>query len=196
MTTLSPVVVVVVVGYDARVVNVFARVRRPLVLAIEPVPKPLWNLNLRHVLTKTQWKKLRELVLAERGLVCATCGKVETEARKISAHEEWSYDTTSSPAMARLASIRLSCWLCHAVEHIGFAHELATSGKAPYALDAAIAHFCRINRATRAEFDVHKDAAFAEWHRRNALVWRVDWGDFGAGGDRAGVDGGDGGDGG
>lgn len=150
--------------------------KRKLALDIEPVPKPLWHENLRHRLTQAQWRRERAKVIAERGLVCESCGKVEALSKKIAAHEEWSYDTTTTPAVARLLGIKLSCWSCHAVEHIGMAHELATSGAVPHALDVAIAHFCTMNGATRAEFEAHKDRVFAEWHRRNQLTWVVDWG--------------------
>lgn len=149
-------------------------------LVIDPVPKPLWRENLRHRLSQTQWRKLRAQVIEERGLLCETCGKVEALSKKIAAHEEWRYDTSTSPAVAYLTGIKLSCWLCHAVEHIGMAHELATSGAVPHALHVAIAHFCALNHVDRAAFERTKDAAFAEWHRRNAMKWRVDWGAYSA----------------
>ena len=148
-----------------------------LKVVIDPVPRPLWTENLRHRLTQTQWKKLRQSVIAERGLTCETCGKVEVESRRISAHEEWRYDTSTEPAVAYLTGIKLSCWLCHAVEHIGFAHQLSLTG-VPHALEAAIAHFMKLNGVGRDVFEEHKDAAFDEWHRRNALTWRVDWGQY------------------
>ena len=158
---------------------------RALKIAVGPVPKPLWNENLRHRLTASAWRRLRQEVLAARGPRCETCGVEVAEAKRVSAHEEWRYDTSSSPAVASLLGIKLSCWLCHAVEHIGMAHELAISGAVPHALDAAIAHFCRLNGVGRDVFEKHKDEAFAEWHRLNALEWRVDWGQYAAMVDRA-----------
>jgi hypothetical protein len=146
--------------------------------AVSPVPKPLWNENLRHRLSKSAWSKLRKQLIDERGLRCETCGKEVAESKKISAHEEWEYDTSTSPAVAHLTGIKLSCWLCHAVEHVGFANELAQSGAFPNALEYAIQHFCAMNNVGRDVYEKHKDEAFAEWHRRNAMQWRVDWGDF------------------
>jgi hypothetical protein len=138
------------------------------------VPAPLWRVNLRHRLSQSEWKKLRASVIAARGPRCETCGAAPA---KLSAHEDWAYDTSVAPAVAKLVDVRLSCWLCHAVEHIGFTYELAHNG-VPHALDAAIAHFCRRNRVGRAEFEAHKDEAFVEWRRRNTLAWQVDWGRF------------------
>lgn len=148
---------------------------------ISPVPAPLWGVNLRAALTRTQWRKLRDEVIAERGLRCETCGQQQAEPRDISAHEEWTYEIGASPAAAALTGIRLSCWLCHAVEHFGATTNMASSGEiGEYAVEDAIAHFCRRNGVGRAAFEIHHSQVFAEWSHRNSLDWRVDWGAFAA----------------
>ena len=147
--------------------------------AINPVPAPLWGVNLRSALSKTQWRKLREGVIAERGLHCQTCGQRQSEPRDLAAHEEWAYDTTTKAAVAKLTGINLSCWLCHAVEHFGATTNLAAAGDiGRFAVEDAIAHFCALNGVGRAEFEAHHKAAFAEWSQRNELEWSVDWGSF------------------
>lgn len=147
--------------------------------AINPVPAPLWGVNLRAMLTKTEWRKLREGLIAERGLKCETCGRVESESKDIAAHEEWDYDTSATPAIAKLTGIKLSCWHCHAVEHFGATKSMAASGEVgAYAVEDTIEHFCRLNGVGRAEFDAHHEAAFAEWSKLNSLEWNMDWGAF------------------
>lgn len=147
--------------------------------AISPVPAPLWGVNLRAVLTKTGWRKLREGLIAERGLRCETCGQLQQETKDIAAHEEWDYDTSSNPAVAKLTGIKLSCWPCHAVEHFGATKSMAASGEVgAYAVEDTIEHFCRLNGVGKAKFEAHHEAAFAEWARLNGLEWAMDWGAF------------------
>ena len=143
------------------------------------MPAPLWGVNLRAVLTKTEWRKLREGLIAERGLRCETCGRLEQEGKDIAAHEEWDYDTSNTPAVARLTGIKLSCWHCHAVEHFGATKSMAASGElGAYAVEDTIEHFCRLNGVGRVEFEAHHEDAFAEWSTLNGLQWTMDWGAF------------------
>ncbi len=131
--------------------------------AISPIPAPLWGVNLRKVLTRTEWRKVREGLIAERGLKCETCGGVQYETKDIAAHEEWEYDTSGSPAVAKLTGIRLVCWPCHAVEHFGATKSMVASGDlSDFAIEDTIAHFCRLNGVGKAEFDAHHQKAFAE----------------------------------
>jgi hypothetical protein len=46
-------------------------------------------------------------LIAEHGLKCQTCGKVETETSRIYAHEEWEYETKRSSGVARLVGLKL-----------------------------------------------------------------------------------------
>jgi superfamily II DNA/RNA helicase len=148
---------------------------------ISPVPAPLWGVNLRSALSRTQWRKLRDEVIAGRCLRCETCGKPQSEPRDIAAHEEWAYDTARDPAIAKLTGIRLSCWLCHAVEHFGATTNMAASGElGRFAVEDAVAHFCQRNGVGRPKFEARHRTAFDEWSRRNGLEWLVDWGTFSA----------------
>ena len=147
--------------------------------AVHLVPTPLWGVNLRAKLSASSWKSLRARLLAERGLRCETCGAVE-EARKIHAHEEWSYHASQATAVARVTSVQLVCAKCHAVEHFGRLTLLAARGQlAASVLDDVIAHFCRVNDATPADFDDAEAAAVTTWRRLSAISeWRVEWGPF------------------
>jgi hypothetical protein len=147
--------------------------------AIRMVPLPLWRKNLRHMIPKSRWQKIRQSLLQERGLQCQTCGKAETEGKRIFAHEEWEYETTRSPAIAHLKGLALSCWHCHAVEHFGATGNMVGSGElSPQAIVDTIEHFCRVNRVGRDAFDAHGAEARAEWNRLSKLEWTVDWGAF------------------
>ncbi|MGA8498942.1 MAG: hypothetical protein WB764_25890 [Xanthobacteraceae bacterium] len=120
-------------------------------------------------------------MIQERGLRCQTCGKTETESKHIFAHEEWEYVTTSSPAVAHLKALVLSCWHCHAVEHFGATQNMVLSGElTAQAIEDTIEHFCRLNQVGRDAFDVHRAEARAGWIGLSKLEWIVDWGSFGS----------------
>lgn len=125
-------------------------------LLIRMVPGPLWGRNLRKSLPKSQWQKLRKQVIAERGLKCQMCGKIETESKRVFAHEDWDYQSTYSPAVAHLKQLLLSCWHCHAVEHFGATGNMVMSGELTQrAIEDTIDHFCRVNGADREAFYAH-----------------------------------------
>lgn len=138
------------------------------------------NLRRGRVIPKSRWQKIRQGLIKEHGLHCQTCGKTETESKRIFAHEEWEYVTTSSPALARLVGLKLSCWHCHAVEHFGATINMviASGELTERAIQDTIDHFCRLNQVGRDEFNVHFAEAKAEWMRLSKLKWKVDWGTF------------------
>jgi len=148
-----------------------------LVLSVRPIPRPLWGLNLRAALGKYRWSKLRRGIVAERGLACQTCGKKNDEAQKINAHEVWSYDTTTTPAVARLDRITLDCWHCHACEHFPRTILLVREGVLRHdAISDTTEHWCRVNGATPLAFDKHLREAMAEWKRLSAFEWTANYG--------------------
>ncbi len=149
---------------------------RTLRLRIELVPEPLWGRNLRALLSPGAWQKLRKKLIAERGLTCAICGAVEESAKRIHAHEEWSYDTTQTPAVARVSRVELVCARCHAVEHFGRLRRLYKDGRLEErVLEDVIAHFCAVNEVDVDAFLAHEDEAVREWRRLNRVAdWIVD----------------------
>ena len=148
-------------------------------LSVRMISRPLWGLNLRRALPVSRWNKIRRAHIAERGLKCQTCGKAGTESKRIFCHEEWYYDTTRDPAVARLTGLVLSCWHCHAVEHFGATGNMVRSGElTPRAIEDTVEHFCRVNGVGREAFAAHGAEARAQWDRLSRLRWEVDWGPF------------------
>jgi hypothetical protein len=148
-------------------------------LQIRPIPKPLHGINLRTTLGKYRWKQLRQSITAERDLCCDTCGKKVESYSALSGHEEWTYDTSQTPAVARVKGILLSCWHCHACDHFPLTLILEREGQiTAEGVEEAIAHFCAVNHVGRDGFEQHLRAAMAEWDRLSELEWRVDFGPF------------------
>ena len=137
-------------------------------LNIELVPSSTWYDNVRSQVTATQWKKLRELVLAEHGNQCSVCGN----AKRLAAHEVWAY--SESTATQTLTGMVALCPMCHHIKHIGLAQLLASQGKLNYA--SVVNHYCSINKCSRKDFEQHVDEAFRQWSARNEKTWKVDTG--------------------
>jgi hypothetical protein len=145
--------------------------RKPqLRLTIELVPESCWYSNLRDVLPRALWDKLRRQVYAASGYRCSVCGG----GGVLHCHEVWRYDDATR--IQRLEGFRALCTLCHHVKHIGLAGLLASQGKLDY--DAVVAHFLAINNCSRADFQRRYNAAFAQWRERSRVEWQTDLGDF------------------
>ena len=97
------------------------------------------------------------------------------EGRKIQAHEEWSYDTSTNPATARINRIVLQCQMCHGCEHFFQKLVLAKKGVlADWQIEDLRKHFCTVNSVGPEYFDRHAKTAWNEWKRLSELRWRVD----------------------
>jgi hypothetical protein len=149
-------------------------------LKVAMIPKPLYGENLRKVLTQTQWLALRRRLIEERTATCEFCGVVPPNESDIEAHEEWEYDTGRRPARATIVGLKLSCPKCHSTVHFGLQLGLVKAGKLPMShLDELEAHFCAVNRAGKAMFNLHVQNAVDEWSRLSHRdKWRIDWGPF------------------
>lgn len=139
-------------------------------LTIELVPEPCWYSNLRDVLPRPIWDKLRREVYAASGHRCGICGA----GGMLHCHEVWSYDDAAH--IQRLEGFRALCTLCHHVKHIGLAGLLASQGRLDY--EAVVAHFMRVNGCDRATFQRHYQAAMAQWRERSRYEWQTDLGDY------------------
>jgi hypothetical protein len=146
-----------------------------LVLQITPVPKPLFNINLRSNLRRSEWAALRRPVIEDRGRKCGTCGEAIKQSADIQAHEAWAYDTSVVPAAAKIREIVIQCRKCHGCEHFFRMLSLAKKGRvAGWQITDIIEHFCEVNGVGPDKFDEHAFVAWNEWKKLSALRWRVD----------------------
>jgi hypothetical protein len=124
------------------------------------------------------WSELRRSLIAERGCSCEICGFAIPNQSDVDAHEEWEYDTRKRPASATVRAIKLTCSRCHATVHFGLQFGLVQVGKLPAShLEDIEAHFCAVNKVSKAMFNVHVNAAIERWSEFNRRrSWRVDFG--------------------
>ena len=143
---------------------------KELQLKIELVPSTSWYDNLRKVLPKSEWDKIRKAAYVNYGHWCGICG---TEGR-LNCHEIWEYDDKKH--IQKLKGFIALCDMCHHVKHIGLAGILASEGKLDY--EKVIEHFMKVNNCDRRTFEEHKKRAFDEWRKRSQHEWHVDLGEY------------------
>lgn len=88
-------------------------------LTIDLIPATCWFNNLRKVLTKTSWDKLRKESYERAGHKCEICGGTGVFGRgrvKVECHELWDYKDDRQ-ILTGLTSL---CTVCHRVKHFGF----------------------------------------------------------------------------
>ncbi len=136
-------------------------------LTIELVPASCWYTNLRKVLPREAWDRVRRSVYAACDYRCAICGA----SGKLHCHEVWSYDDATH--IQRLEGFQALCEQCHHVKHLGHAGVLASQGKFDY--DQIVAHFLRVNGCDRATFERRRRTAFAQWEERSRHEWTTDF---------------------
>lgn len=142
---------------------------RNLRLTIELVPETSWYANVRDILPRAQWDRLRREVYRACGYRCSICGA----GGKLHCHEVWAYDDARH--IQTLRGFLALCASCHHIKHLGFAGILAGRGELDYA--RLVEHFCRVNRCERDVFECARAAAFAQWQERSRYEWQIDFGD-------------------
>lgn len=158
------------------------RRRRPkaLTLRMQLVPEPLWGQNMRKALPTSQWRRLRQEILQERGPTCEVCGAHVSETRNLIAHEHWQYEVSQDSGVARLTAIVLQCLLCDRATHYGHTRFLMQNGKIkPRDVYDVITHFLAVNDVTLEDFGTHE----IETRQEHAALcritdWRIDFGPY------------------
>jgi hypothetical protein len=143
-----------------------------LKLRIDPVPSPLWKVNLRSPkgIGDSRFRRLRQEILSERGPDCSICGS----PNKPELHEVWEYKEAKSTGTALLTGVEIVCKKCHCIHHWFRTEQWANDdGKADLK-----AHFMSVNGCSEAAFIQHRQVMFQEHLRRSQKLWSVDWGKF------------------
>jgi len=142
-------------------------------LTIQMVPGPIAGMSLCEALQGAnlhRWRRLRRGVIAAVGGRCAVCGS----RGRLYCHEKWQYLDKSG--VARLRGFEALCRLCHVVRHgdAGLGCMLTGDCAKSRTFKEMAAHFCRVNRCSRARWRRYAAAAIRLWGRRSGRAWRVD----------------------
>ena len=132
-------------------------------LTIELVPAGQWGSNLRSVLPRSQWDRLRKKVYADAGYRCEICG-ARGPRHPVECHEIWRYDDHN--LIQHLDGLIALCPSCHEVKHFGRAHVM---GRGP---DAA-RHLMKVNSWGPDQTAEYIKASFDLWNWRSNRTWKL-----------------------
>ncbi|MBP8252749.1 MAG: hypothetical protein KAX40_10315 [Herpetosiphon sp.] len=136
----------------------------PHLLTIELVPATCWYKNLRSMLKRDEWDRLRRMVYERAHHRCEICGG-HGERWAVECHEIWQYDDTHH--VQRLAGLIALCPACHEVKHMGLAN---SKGRGTI----AARHLAKVNGWTLAVTNTYIKQQFDVWQNRSQHTWRVD----------------------
>lgn len=88
------------------------------------LPSEVWGSNLRTILTRTEWDRLRMQVCEMAGNKCQLCGGSVTSPRgdrnRPDCHERWSFEALGEGrGVQRLVQLVALCPECHQTQHLG-----------------------------------------------------------------------------
>lgn len=133
-------------------------------LKIELVPAPIQYINLRSLLPKEQWDKLRRATYKRVKYRCEICGGKGPD-HPVECHEEWNYD--EDDCVAKIVELHGLCPACHECKHVGLA---GLNGR----MEEVIAHLCKINGYDRQMAVRCISSAFEIWEQRSKWAWTID----------------------
>lgn len=136
-------------------------------LQVQLIPKSSWFKNLRNVLPREEWDKLRKETYAAYGYYCAAC---RTKG-KLHAHEVWKFDLrTMKQTLVKLVAL---CELCHSFEHFGF-----TSTRETQYVTRVIKHAGRVLKRKRPALRKMVEKALEVHQQRSLNDWTIDFGPY------------------
>lgn len=124
-------------------------------LNFEMVPEECWYANLRSLLPRADWDRIRRRAYARAEGRCMICG---APSSRLEAHEKWSYDDERK--VQKLEDVIAVCRLCHEVIHISRTQLVGRGGE-------AMEHFMAVNGCSQWEFHEALGEANREYRRRN-----------------------------
>lgn len=131
------------------------------------IPKQLWFLNLRKILTKQRWKSISDSIKEEFNYTCVCCN-IDLKKLKMKkyfhAHEVWIFDDKN--LTATLKAIICVCSYCHNVIHIGY-----SSIKGEY--KKSLHHMMKVNNWTYEEANSYIEFSFEQWNQRSNKKWTL-----------------------
>ncbi len=134
-----------------------------LKLNFELVPDSCWYSNLRSILKPAMWDVVRKDAYSRAEGKCMICGR---KVNRLEAHEKWSYDEEN--CVQKLEDVVAVCHSCHSVIHIGRTQLMGDEEK-------AIAHFCKVNNCSYADYRKALGQANIDHRRRNQVSeWKLD----------------------
>jgi hypothetical protein len=137
-----------------------------LKLSIELVPKSIWYLNLRSLLDKSQWDKIRRYCYENASYVCEICGQVG-DRWPVECHEKWEYNDKTY--IAKLIGVIALCPNCHRAKHLG-----RTEFLHPEMVNNVYVHIRGVNNWDVDTLNQYIILKATEYEKRCQHMWSVD----------------------
>jgi hypothetical protein len=137
-------------------------------LTIELVPTTCWFSNVRTLLPKAEWDKLRKESYAKAKYKCEICGDVGTNQgvkHAVECHEIWEYD--DKEFVQKLNGLISLCPHCHMVKHMG---RTTVIGKQ----DIAIKHLQEVNGWSHKKTVSYLADVYEIHEERSKRKWKLD----------------------
>lgn len=136
-----------------------------LKLEIELVPQSSHYNNLRYLITKSEWNKLRKEIIPPLDNKCEICGGKSPGKRSLDLHEVWEYDLKTNKQ--KLKSLQGLCIYCHEVKHFYLAK---INNKEKRARKRLI----KINNLTEEECNFYEYFIHQQFLERSQFNWTLD----------------------
>src|SRR5438128_1335706 len=140
--------------------NVFGEPR----LTVELIPKSTWGSNLKRLLKRSEWDKIRKITYAAAAHRCEICGGVGKHYA-VACHEGWIFEEKYS--LQTLVGLVALCPACHEVKHLGRAELIGRGFEAR-------AHLAKINGWSEQEANAYLSVVAAVWKIRSNRRWYLD----------------------
>lgn len=136
------------------------------------LPENVWGSNLRGILSKADWDRLRIPVCEAAGNRCEVCGQpgYDPDAgrpRRPDCHELWHFEVIAGLAVQRLARLIALCPDCHRVQHAGRA---SVRGE----LSMVVSQLRAVNSWADHEVRLALDNADERYRWRRRFDWDLD----------------------
>lgn len=131
------------------------------------IPKTLWYLNLRSLLTEQRWKKLSLSIREEQDWTCQACGisiKQLKQKKYFHCHEMWDFDDEKQEV--KLLCLITLCSHCHMATHFGFS---SINNKS----QQSIKQIMKVNHWDRQTINYYLEGMFEQWMQRSNKQWKI-----------------------
>lgn len=142
-------------------------------LTIDLVPKSAWYSNVRSMVDREKWDKIRNIsyrLANHKCEICGDTGKNQGFNHDVECHEIWEYvnpDVSKRSGSQNLISLISLCPLCHKCKHYGLAQMRGEE-------ELIREHLMKVNGITQNQLDRYIDAEFEAWVNRNYFKWHTD----------------------
>lgn len=134
------------------------------------VPKNLWGINLRNLLPREQWDKIRKDIYKKYAYRCSVCG-CKGQKWPVECDEMWTYDTDQQRpwrGTVIFSGLVALCPGCHQAKHFGKA---CVDGEE----NLAIARMCYLNGWSNEQVYQQAYEANSLWKERSEMEWVFDF---------------------